>query len=102
MDPDRVEKIQSDPRFQTLVAKRSRFAWQLSSVILMLYFGFILVVAFAPGILGTPLWPGAVTTIGIPVGILIIIAAFVITGLYVRRSNAEFDPEMASILEDSE
>ena len=102
MDPDRVEKIQSDPRFQTLVAKRSRFAWQLSSVILVLYFGFILVVAFAPGILGTPLWPGAVTTIGIPVGILIIIAAFVITGLYVRRSNAEFDPEMASILEDSE
>lgn len=102
MDPNRVDKIQSDPRFQQLVAKRSRFAWQLSSIILILYFGFILVIAFAPGILGTPLWGGAVTTIGIPVGILIIIAAFVITGLYVRRANAEFDPEMAAILEDSE
>ena len=102
MDPERVEKIQSDPRFQQLVAKRSRFAWQLSSVILVLYFGFILVIAFAPGILGTPLWGGAVTTIGIPIGILIIIAAFIITGLYVRRANTEFDPEIAAILEDSE
>ena len=102
MDPERVEKIQSDPRFQVLVAKRSRYAWLLSSVILALYFGFIMVVAFAPDVLGTPLWGGAVTTIGIPVGILIIISAFIITGLYVRRSNTVFDPEMAAILEDSE
>ena len=102
MDPERVDKISSDPRFQKLVAQRSRYAWQLSSVILVLYFGFIMVVAFAPDVLGTPLWGGAVTTIGIPIGILIIVSAFIITGLYVRRSNAVFDPEMAKILEDSE
>ena len=58
---------------------------------LAIYYGFILVVAFAPAWLGVPLWPGATTTIGIPIGILIIVAAFILTGLYVRRANAEFD-----------
>jgi hypothetical protein len=45
---------------------------------------------------------GAVTTIGIPVGILIIVAAFVLTGIYVRRANAEFDALNQQIVEGSQ
>jgi uncharacterized membrane protein (DUF485 family) len=52
-----------------------------------------------PQLLGIPVAPGAVTTIGIPLGILIILAAFVLTGLYVRRANAEFDTLVRDILE---
>ena len=101
MTEDLVTRIQENPKFQDLVQRRARFAWQLSAVMLALYFGFILIVAFVPTVLGIPIAPGAVTTIGIPIGILLIITAFVLTGIYVRRSNAVFDLEMNKILEDS-
>jgi uncharacterized membrane protein (DUF485 family) len=58
---------------------------------LVIYFGFILVIAFAPKLLGTPLFSGSVTTIGIPIGIGVILSAFILTGIYVKRANGEFD-----------
>jgi uncharacterized membrane protein (DUF485 family) len=101
MDPHRLSRVTNDPRFRQLVAKRSRFAWMLAVVMLAIYYGFILIIAFAPSVLGTPIAPGAVTTVGIPVGVLIIIAAFVLTGIYVRRANAEFDALNQQIVEAS-
>ena len=102
MEPQRLSRVASDPKFRQLVAKRSRFAWTLAVVMLAIYYGFILIIAFAPSLLGTPLAPGAVTTIGIPVGVLIIIAAFVLTGIYVRRANSEFDALNQQIIEGSQ
>lgn len=85
-----VEAIKRDPQFHELVSKRTAFAWRLSALMAAIYFGFILLVAFAPKLLGTPIGSG-VTTIGVPLGLLVIISAFVLTGIYVRRANAEFD-----------
>ena len=102
MDPQRLSRVTNDPRFRQLVARRSRFAWTLAVVMLAIYYGFILIIAFAPSLLGAPLAPGAVTTIGIPVGVLIIIAAFVLTGIYVRRANSEFDALNQQIIEGSQ
>jgi uncharacterized membrane protein (DUF485 family) len=102
MDPQRLSRVTNDPRFRELVARRSKFAWTLAVVMLAIYYGFILIIAFAPALLGTPLAPGAVTTVGIPVGVLIIIAAFVLTGIYVRRANAEFDALNQQIVEASQ
>ena len=99
MENQAYARIRSHPKFAELIERRSRFAWTLSIIMLAIYYGFILVVAFAPGWLGVPLWPGATTTIGIPIGILIIVAAFILTGLYVRRANAEFDALTQQILE---
>jgi uncharacterized membrane protein (DUF485 family) len=101
MEGPNVSRIRTDPRFVELIAKRSRYAWTLSIVMLVIYYGFILIIAFAPSVLGTPLAPGAATTVGIPVGILIILAAFVLTGLYVRRANSEFDALTRQIVESS-
>ena len=102
MDPQRLSRVTNDPRFRQLVERRSRFAWTLAVVMLAIYYGFILIIAFAPAVLGTPLAPGAVTTIGIPVGVLIILAAFVLTGIYVRRANSEFDALNQQIVEASQ
>jgi uncharacterized membrane protein (DUF485 family) len=93
-----IEKVKRDPEFHALVRRRSAFAWTLSALMVAVYFGFILVVAFAPGLLGTPIG-GGVTTIGIPIGLGVIFAAFVLTGLYVRRANAEFDAMTQAIVE---
>lgn len=97
MEQDTYQRIRSHPKFKELVEKRSRFGIQLSIVMLTIYYGFILIVAFAPDILGIPVF--GVITLGIPVGILIILAAFALTGVYVSRANTEFDDLNQEILE---
>jgi uncharacterized membrane protein (DUF485 family) len=86
-DYDRV--IQS-PRFQELVRQRTRFAWALTIVMLVIYFGFILLVAFAKPLLATKIGDG-VTSLGIILGLGVILSAFVLTGIYVQRANSRFD-----------
>ncbi|GEO12860.1 DUF485 domain-containing protein [Microvirga aerophila] len=86
-DYDRV--IQS-PRFQELVRQRTKFAWTLTIVMLVIYFGFILLVAFAKPLLAIKVGDG-VTSLGILLGLGVIVAAFVLTGIYVYRANSEFD-----------
>jgi len=91
MHLDVIEKIKNNPKYHELVSKRSRFAWILSIIMLIVYYAFILVIAFNPQLLATKLSAGSVITAGIPLGILIIILAFILTGIYVRRANREFD-----------
>ena len=86
-----IEHIKHNPKYRMLVQKRSKFAWTLSIIMLVVYYAFILTIAFDPQALGTPLNEGEVTTVGIPVGITIIIIAFALTGVYVNRANGEFD-----------
>ena len=91
MNKELVDKIKNNPDYQELVSKRSGFAIKLSIAMLVVYFTFILTIAFNPSALGTPLSPDSVTTVGIPIGIAIIIFAFILTGIYTKRSNGEFD-----------
>lgn len=100
MTTDSVESIKRHPLYGQLVAKRKRFAWILTILMLTIYYGFILVIAFSPKSLAVPLSAGSVTTIGIPVGVLIIVSAFVLTGIYVVRANGEFDRLTKAIRED--
>lgn len=100
MSDDVYKRIAANPRFQELVSKRSAFAWTLSAIVLFAYFGFILTVAFDKAFLATPLGTG-VTTIGIPFGVGVIVLAFVLTGVYVRRANSEFDELTKQILSEA-
>jgi len=100
MAPDIYQRVSQDRRFRELVATRTRFAWILSVVMLVIYFGFIFIIAFAPKSLGVPL-AGGVTTVGIPLGLFVIISAFVLTGIYVRRANSEFDALTRQIIEEA-
>ncbi len=96
-----VDRITRDPKFAELVRRKTSFSWLLSGIMLVVYFGFILTIAFAPHSLGTPLADGMVTTIGIPLGLIVIVAAFVLTGLYVRRANTEFDSLTQEIVQEA-
>ena len=93
-----IETIKRDPDFVALVHKRTRFAWLLTISMLLIYFGFVMIVAFAPKSLGIPL-AGGVTTVGIPLGLFVIVSAFILTGIYVRRANTEFDALTRAIME---
>ncbi|HDL7824316.1 TPA: DUF485 domain-containing protein [Yersinia enterocolitica] len=100
MNDNIYQEIENNPRFKELVQKRSHFAWLLSLITLALYVGFIFLIAFEPQWLGTPLYPGATITRGIPVGVGLIVISFVLTGIYVIRANGEFDRLTAEILRE--
>ncbi|NIY49533.1 DUF485 domain-containing protein [Cedecea colo] len=85
------QRIEDSAHFRELVEKRQRFAIILSIIMLIIYVGFIMLIAFAPGWLGTPLHAGTSVTRGIPIGVGVIVISFVLTAIYVWRANGEFD-----------
>ena len=91
MNDNIYQRIENSAHFKELVEKRQRFAFTLSIIMLIIYVGFILLIAFAPHWLGTPLHSGTSVTRGIPIGIGVIVISFVLTGVYVVRANGEFD-----------
>ena len=99
MQQDLVHAIKSNPKYHELLSKRKSFAWILAAIMLIIYYGFILIVAFNKQFLGQSL-SGGVTTVGIPVGLGVIISAFVLTGIYVFRANSEFDRLTREIKEE--
>jgi uncharacterized membrane protein (DUF485 family) len=94
-------EIEKNPKFQELVSTRKSLGWSLSVLMLVIYFGFILLVAFDKSFLGTPLSSEGVTTIGIPIGLAVIVSAFLLTGFYVVRANARYDELTRQIVEES-
>lgn len=93
-------RIENSARFKLLVQKRQRFALILTIIMLILYVGFILLIAFAPNWLGTPLHEGTNVTRGIPIGVGLIVMSFLLTGIYVWRANGEFDRLTKQILDE--
>jgi uncharacterized membrane protein (DUF485 family) len=91
MQESSYEAISENPKFKELVRSRSAFAWTLSILMLLVYEGFVLLVAFDKEFLAQPLFPGSVTTIGIPIGLGVIVFAFLVTGIYTARANGRFD-----------
>lgn len=90
MEDNLVRRIASNPRYQKLVAVRSSFGWMLAVLMLIVYYGYILLIAFNKEFLATRIGDGVMTW-GIPIGLFVILFTVVITGVYVARANKEFD-----------
>jgi uncharacterized membrane protein (DUF485 family) len=90
MEPDLVQRIASHPKYKELKSKRTSFGWWLSLAGMLAYYGFILLVAFNKPLLSQKIGSG-VTTIGMPLGVAVIVFTIIITWLYIRRANSEFD-----------
>ena len=91
MNDTLYQRIENNAHFRELVEKRQRFAVILSLIMLVIYISFIMLIAFAPAWLGTPLHAGTSVTRGIPIGVGVILISFALTGVYVWRANGEFD-----------
>lgn len=99
MSDDVTARIRANPKYQELRRKRTRFGWLLSACMLVVYYGYIALIAFNKPFLSQRLGSG-VTTVGVPLGMGIILFTIAITGLYVRRANTEFDELTRKILEE--
>jgi uncharacterized membrane protein (DUF485 family) len=93
-----VARIQANPKYRELKSKRNSFGWTLAILMLVVYYGYIALIAFNKPFLATPLGAG-VTTLGVPLGMGVIVFTIVITGIYVRRANSEFDALTKQILD---
>jgi uncharacterized membrane protein (DUF485 family) len=95
-DDHELAAISRDPHYQKLVRTRGRLGWILSAVMVSIFFGYILLVAYAGPLLGQSL-PGMTTTIGVPLGLAVIVSGIALTGLYVRIANRKFDAELDAL-----
>jgi uncharacterized membrane protein (DUF485 family) len=73
----------------TVTAARWRIAIALTAAMMVAYFAFILLVAFNKPLLGTTLAPGL--SVGIVLGVLVIVIAWALTWMYVRWANSHYD-----------
>ena len=80
MQEDLVQRIKANPKYQRLVSKRSTYSWTLTALMLVVYYGYILLIAFDKELLSAKIGSGVVTW-GIPIGLFVIIFTVVITGI---------------------
>ncbi len=96
-----ASRIQNNPKYHQLVMQRDSLAWTLSAIVCVMYFGFILLIAFAPDFLTQPLSADSVIPVGMPVGVGVILVSCILTAIYVRRANHTFDPLTDEIIQES-
>jgi uncharacterized membrane protein (DUF485 family) len=76
-----------------VAAARWRLALLLTAAMTVIYVGFILLIAFNKPLLGTILMPGL--SLGILLGVLVIITAWALIVIYVRWTNTHYDHRVA-------
>jgi uncharacterized membrane protein (DUF485 family) len=89
MDQMNLSRIENDPNYLKLVSERKSLGWTLAIITLVMYYGYIAIVAFAPSVIAIKLF--GMITVGIVLGVAIILASILLTGIYVMRANAEYD-----------
>ncbi len=91
------EDLLNDDDFKNLVAQKNSISWILTVLELVLYFGFIALIAFNKPFLGARL-VGSIT-IGIPIAVGTIILSWVFTGIYIRWANSKYDDLVKKVRE---
>jgi uncharacterized membrane protein (DUF485 family) len=89
-----VKEVLADPQFQELVRKKNAISIALTLATMAVYYGFIFLIAFDKSILARKITENV--TLGIPVGIGVILATCLFTGIYVKWANGKYDPAVAA------
>ncbi len=100
MSNELYDRVIANPKFKELTSRRNRFAWILSVVMLVIYYTFVLMAAYSPASFATPLGEGMTFSMGLTIGFGLNMFCFLMTGIYVRRANSEFDDLNRAILEE--
>ncbi len=81
-----------DLRLRALAASRWRMALALTTIMVIVYFGFVSLIAFDKPLLAVHVTPGV--TLGILLGVLVIVSTWLLTWVYVRWANTKYDAEL--------
>src|SRR6202048_5555086 len=97
-DRDLTRRVASNASFKTLVRERFALRFILSAIVILTYFSFILLVAFSPSSLATPVTANSVVSVGIALGVGLILLSVVLTTIYVWRANKRFEALTQQVL----
>ena len=95
-----LRAVAENPKYKELIAKRTRFGWILTAIMLVVYYGYVSLIAFDKTFLARPIGSG-VMSLGIPIGFGVIVISIILTGVYVVRANGEFDRLTREIVEEA-
>ena len=98
---DTLDRVTANPKFHEFIAMRSRYSIIMAIVSAAIYYGFILLVAFDKELLAKKVGAG-VTSLGVPLGVGVIVITIVLTWIYVRRANTEFDATNEAIIKEAQ
>lgn len=101
MKDDIQSRIQANPKFHKLVSTRNSYSIVMSVLMMVCYYGYILLIAFDKELLARKIGVG-VTSLGIPLGLGVILFTIAITWIYVRRANSEFDVTTQEIIKEAQ
>jgi len=101
MKDDIQSRIQANPKFHKLVSTRNSYSIMMTVLMMICYYGYILLIAFDKELLAKKIGVG-VTSLGIPLGLGVIFFTIAITWIYVRRANGEFDVTTQEIIKEAQ
>jgi uncharacterized membrane protein (DUF485 family) len=96
--PKSTHEMLESPDFKQLVRGKWTIAIILTFLLFVVYYGFILLVATDKPFLAQKI--GVYTTLGIPIGVGVIVAAWVLTAIYVSWANRVQDAEVSRLLDE--
>ena len=102
MSQEISQKIAANPKFRAFVSMRNNYSIIMTVLGSLAYYGFILLVAFDKEFLAKKVSAGSTMSIGVPIGVGVIVFTIVITWIYVRRANGEFDDTNAAIIKEAQ
>ena len=100
MNDKLVERIESNPKYKELVSKRNGLGIKLGIFVLVMFYAYILVIAFNKELFSAKVAEGYITTIGFPIALAILVISFITTLIYVKRANTEFEDLTNEIKKD--
>lgn len=95
-----VRRVVEHPKYQELVQKRTRVSLAFFALMVVIYAGFILTLAYLPELFSRPIGAGYTMSIGVLSATLVAVSAVLMIAAYVRFSNKHFDPLIKAIVED--
>lgn len=99
---DTLDRITANPKFLEFVAMRSTYSIIMAIVSAAAYYGFILLVAYNKEFLAQKIGEGYTMSIGVPIGVGVILFTIVLTWIYVRRANTEFDAINEALIKEAQ
>ena len=99
---DTLDRVTANPKFHEFIAMRSRYSIIMAIISAAAYYGFILLVAYNKEFLAVKLGAGMTTSVGVPLGVAVIVFTILLTWIYVRRANTEFDATNEAIIKEAQ
>ncbi len=97
-----LDKVTANPKFHEFIAMRSTYSIIMAIISAAAYYGFILLVAYNKEFLATKAGAGMTMSVGVPIGVGVILFTIILTWIYVRRANTEFDATNEAIIAEAQ